>query len=139
MTQRFVLDAWAILALLQKEEPAASRVRQLLQAAQTGQVSVFISVINLGEVYYRVGKRRGEGEGQDTIKEIRRLSVVIVPATDERVLAAASFKARQAISYADAFAAATAAEFGAILLTGDPELEQLQGAIQPEKLSRENK
>ena len=31
MSTSFVLDAWAILALLQKEEPAASRVLQLLQ------------------------------------------------------------------------------------------------------------
>ena len=31
MNPSFVLDAWAILALLQKEEPAASRVLQLLQ------------------------------------------------------------------------------------------------------------
>ena len=30
MSERFVLDAWSILALLQAEEPAALRVKDLL-------------------------------------------------------------------------------------------------------------
>ena len=34
MKMRFVLDAWAILALLQKEEPAASRVKELMDGAR---------------------------------------------------------------------------------------------------------
>ena len=56
MTSRFVLDAWAVLALLQGEEPAASRVKTLLNAAREGAVELFISILNLGEVIYRIGK-----------------------------------------------------------------------------------
>ncbi len=51
MKARYVLDAWAILALLQKEEPAASRVKHLLQEKRKDSVDLFISIINLGEVY----------------------------------------------------------------------------------------
>ena len=40
------------------------------------------------------------------------------------------------ISYADAFAAATAETTSAILVTGDPELEQLRKQIKIEKLHR---
>jgi hypothetical protein len=36
-------------------------------------------------------------------------------------------KARHAIAYADAFAVTTALEFGATLLTGDPEIKPLVG------------
>lgn len=45
--RRFVLDAWAVLALLQGEEPAAGHVKNLLEQAQTGQVELFISIIDL--------------------------------------------------------------------------------------------
>lgn len=134
MKRRFVLDAWAILALLQKEEPAASRVKQLLEEAEQGNVELFISIINLGEVVYRIGKVKGENEAKETLAEIRRLSLTVVPATEEAVFAAASFKMRHAISYADAFAAATTREMRAVLVTGDPELEQLGNRIRTEKL-----
>lgn len=134
--KKFVLDAWALLALLQKEEPAASRVKQLLENAQNERVQLFISIMNLGEVYYRIGKAKGEAEARKTLEEIRRLSLMVEPATDERVFTAAGFKIRHAISYADAFAAALADELRAVLATGDPELERLQNEIKLEKLVR---
>ena len=40
---------------------------------------------------------------------------------------AAELKANHAIAYADAFAVATALEFHATLLTGDPEIKPLEG------------
>ena len=134
--KRFVVDAWALLALLQKEEPAASQVRSLLQEAQQERWRAFVSVINLGEVYYVLGKATGEAEAQKVIELIRRLPVKVVPASDERVFAAARLKIHHPLSYADAFAAATADEFAAILLTGDPELVRMEGTIQVEKLAR---
>ena len=134
---RFVLDAWAILALLQKEEPAASRVKELLEGAEEGKADLFISIINLGEVFYRIGKVKGEREAEDTLDEIRRLPMNIVPAAEEAVFAAARFKMRYAISYADAFAAATAEDLKAVLVSGDPKLKQLEDRIRIEKLRRE--
>jgi len=136
MKGRFVLDAWAILALLQKEEPAASRVKQLLTEAEQGNVELFISLINLGQVYYRIGKVRGENEAEETLDEMHRLSLRIVPVTEEAVFSAARFKMHHAISYADAFAAATAEDLDAVLVTGDPELAQLGDRIRLEKLER---
>jgi predicted nucleic acid-binding protein len=44
-----------------------------------------------------------------------------------------------AISYTDAFAAAEARQLGVILVTGDPELFQLQGVIRIEKLKRRSR
>jgi predicted nucleic acid-binding protein len=136
MKPRFVLDAWALLALLQKEEPAASRVKRLMEEARAGNTELFISVINLGEVYYRIGKAKGEREAQETLDDVRRLCLTVVPATEEALFAAARFKMHHAISYADAFAAATAEDLNAVLATGDPELGQLEHSIRIEKLER---
>jgi len=41
-----------------------------------------------------------------------------------------------AISYVDAFAAASAARTGAILVSGDPDFDQLQGRVQLANLHR---
>lgn len=136
MTQRYVLDAWALLALLQGEEPAAARVKQLLSDAADTDTERFISLINLGEVIYRVGKVKGENEAQKTLAQIRRLPLTILPADEKAVFAAVRFKMHHPISYADAFAVAAAEDLAALLVTGDPELEQLKNNIQIEMLTR---
>ena len=136
MSRQYVLDAWALLAMLQGEEPAAARVRQLLLEGDQQQAALLLSIVNLGEVYYRVGKRSGRAAAIDTLRDIRHLSLTIVSASDEMVLAAADFKIEYAISYADAFAAALADRTGATLVSGDPEFDQLQGRIKLEKLHR---
>ncbi len=136
MTRRYVLDAWALLALLQREEPAAARVRQLLDVAPDTDAERFISIINLGEVVYRVGKVKGETEAWKTLELLRRLPLKILPADEKAVFAAVRFKMQYAISYADAFAVAAAEGLAAILVTGDPELAQLKNDIQLEMLGR---
>src|SRR5260370_10551681 len=55
------------------------------------------------------------------------LPVSVKDATRRRVRRAAELKSKHGIAYADAFAVATAVEFNAILLTGDPEIEPLEG------------
>ena len=136
MSEPYVLDAWALLALLQSEEPAASRVRQLLLEGDRQQVTLLLSAVDLGEIYYRVGRRSDRAAALDTLNDIRRLSLTIVPVSDEMVFAAADFKMAYAIPYADAFAAALADRTGATLVSGDPEFDQLQGRIKLEKLHR---
>ena len=136
MSEQYVLDAWALLAMLQGEEPAASRVGQLLRLGERQEATLLLSVINLGEVYYCMGRRIHRAAAQDALKEIRRLALSIVPVSDDLVLAAADFKVEYAISYADAFAVALADRTGATLVSGDPELDPLQGRIRIEKLHR---
>jgi predicted nucleic acid-binding protein len=133
---RFVLDAWAMLAFIQGEEPAASRVRQLLQDAQERLLELFICIINLGEVFYTISRKQGRDQGQETLAEIRLLPLNVVSATDDLVMAAAKLKMDYAISYADAFAAALAEQLNATVATGDPEFRQLDGRIRLEELVR---
>jgi ribonuclease VapC len=136
VSKTYVLDAWALLALLQSEEPAASRVKVLLHEGDQQQVALLVSVVNLGEVYYRVGRNSDRVTAISILNDIRRLPVTIVPVSDEMVFAAADLKMTYAISYADAFAAALADRTGATLVSGDPEFDLLQGRINLEKLHR---
>ena len=109
------LDAWAVLELLEGNEPAASRVSDVFEQQPV------MSWINLGEVFYVVARDQGEDEALETLRDLRPKLNLDLPSED-RVLDAARIKAANPMSYADAFAAATAAAHGVILLTGDPEL-----------------
>ena len=98
---------------------------------------MLLSIVNLGEVYYRVGRRSDRAAGDGHARTTSGvLSLTIVPVSDEMVFAAADLKMAYAISYADAFAAALAARTDAILVSGAPEFDQLQGRVQLEKLHR---
>lgn len=136
MSRSYVLDAWALLALLQGEEPAAGRVRQLLVEGSQHQADLLVSMVNLGEAYYRIGRRKGRAIAAETLTEMRSLPLTVVAASDDMILDAADLKMEYAISYADAFAAALAARTGATLVSGDPDFIQLTGRIELERLHR---
>jgi uncharacterized protein len=113
---RFVLDSWAVLRLLEGSEPAAARVQDILDHHKPT-----MSWINAGEVFYVVCRDQGEDEARQVIRDLAASADLELP-TERRVLEAARLKADHRMSYADAFAAATAVARGATLLTGDPEL-----------------
>ena len=136
MSDNYALDAWAILAFLQGEEPAASRVREVIEGAQEGTARLFASIINIGEVYYRVGKMRNQKEADSVLQDLYLLPIEVISAEDDIVLDAARLKMKYTLSYADAFAAVTAQQKDATLLTGDPELIDLKRMVKIEKLHR---
>jgi predicted nucleic acid-binding protein len=125
---RFCLDAFAWLAWLQ-DEPGAAPVQRCLDDAERGQADCVTSIINLGEAFYRLVRvnRREQAESFWGMALRRRLPVSVKEATPRRVRRAADLKSSHAIAYADAFAVATALEFQATLMTGDPEIRPLVG------------
>ena len=131
-----VLDAWAILAWLQNEKPAANRMQAILDDAEAGAVDLAMNMINVGEVYYRLAKVRDEETAKTFLSDLRKMPIGIVATPNSLILAAAQWKARHPISYADAFAVATAVREEAPLVTGDRELEALrdQGVVEIEWL-----
>lgn len=80
-----------------------------------------MSWINLGEVAYILHRRLGAPVANSRIPEIASGLTLDLP-TPQRILEAAAIKAEHPLSYADAFAVATALAHDAVLLTGDPEL-----------------
>jgi len=126
---RLCFDAFAWLAWLQ-DEPGAAAVQHWLDEADGGRAECVTSIINLGEAYYRLVRveRREEAESLWRTAMRGALPVSVKDATRRRVRRAAELKATHAIAYADAFAVATALEFRATLLTGDPEIKPLEGA-----------
>jgi len=112
------LDAWAILAWLDGEEPALSRVEGLLASRPV------VSWLNLVEVYYRVERDHGRAAADDTLASLRASLAPDLPGT-ARMIAAARLKARASIALGNCFAVVTAAAHRLVLLTGDPEILDL--------------
>ncbi len=126
--KRFVLDSYAILAFFQKE-PGSDAVYNLLKEALAERVFLFLSIINLGEIFYITAKRLSLLEAKEIINDVQSLPIRIENAPFDRVLKAAEIKASYPLSYADSFAAALAEELKATLVTGDPEFKSLEDRI----------
>lgn len=124
----FVLDSFAVLALL-NDESGASRVEDLLRQARAGEVKLAMSLINLGEVAYIIERRQGEAVVRSILAFLDATPLEYFSVSQGRVLAAAHIKATHLVAYADAFAAALASELNYTLLTGDPEFQSLEGEI----------
>jgi PIN domain nuclease of toxin-antitoxin system len=112
------LDSWAILAWLDGEEPALSRVEEVIAERPT------VSWVNLVEVYYRVERDHGRIAADDTLSSLRAALSLDLPGT-ARMVETARLKACASIALGDCFAVTTAAAHGLSLLTGDPEILDL--------------
>jgi len=126
LKKKSVLDAYALLAYLTKESGHA-RVKDVLASEDT---VIVINSINLGEVFYILARARSIGAAEHFLKVILpSLPITVLENSVEDVIAAARIKAKQALSFADCFAAATAIREGAPLMTGDPEFKKLGKAL----------
>jgi predicted nucleic acid-binding protein len=129
----FVLDSFALLAYLQ-DEPVAARIEKLLDAAGKEKCRLFLSLINLGEILYIVERRGGVVKAHDTLALIQQLPIGVVQVDEPLVLEAAHIKANHTLSYADAFAVATAIQENATVLTADPEFQAVDALVKVEWL-----
>jgi predicted nucleic acid-binding protein len=126
----YCLDSWAVLRFLEGASGAARRVRQVMRKGRP-----VMSWVNLGEVYYVIHRAAGASEAETTVALLRPMLTLDL-VTPERVLAAARIKASHPLAYGDAFAVATAAAHGAVLLTGDPEMTRRAVGCRVEDLGR---
>lgn len=125
MTKTYVLDSFAILALLNREQ-GSTIVADLLKRTETNEIEMLMTWINVGEVAYIVERRSGVGQVYQVLGNLETTKINFVDADRTLTLAAAHLKAQYPLSYADAFAAALAQLEKATLLTGDPEFRALE-------------
>lgn len=131
----FLLDSFALLAYL-NDETGRLRVEELLTLAESRKCRIIVCLVNLGEVLYITERERGLAMAQSVLALAERLPLELLDATRDLVLDAAHIKAHHSISYADAFAAATALRENAVVVTGDPEFESIEQLVKVEWLSR---
>lgn len=122
------LDSYALLAWMNNEKGASTVDAYLQQANSDDDFSCYIASINVAEVYYRLWRTIGSNDAESFWLECQNgvLPVTIVDSTRRRVLEAARLKARYPIALADAFAVQLTQELSLPLVTGDPEIQQIE-------------
>jgi len=124
----YVLDTWAVIAYLE-DEPSGEQVEDLIATAHEEQIPIYMSVVNVGEVWYTMAREISEDEANASVKSLRDLRIQFENADWEITQEAARFKSQHKMSYADAFAAALTKTKKADLITGDNEFKPLDGEI----------
>ncbi len=123
-----VLDAWAVIAYFE-DEPAGEQVADLIASAHEEKNPIYMTVINVGEVWYTIAREVSAEEADMSVKELKDLRIQFEDADWQLTQQAAKFKSLHKMSYADCFAAALAKLKDAELVTGDPEFKALDKQI----------
>lgn len=118
MSDVFVLDACALIAVL-KDEDGADNVVAAYEKAYNSEAKLLMNKVNLFEVYYGFYRDKGKDYAEKIMNGVRR-SVVSVCEFDNDVFAEAGrLKAAYRISLADSVVLAQAVISGGVILTAD--------------------
>ncbi len=129
MNRIYVLDANALLDFVEAG-PGYRKILELLENALDRHLSLLVSVLNWGEVFYHVWQREGEEKARQTMADLSRLPMELRDVDRSQALLAGEIKARHKIPYVDSVAAALAIGERAVLVTGDRDFEKLGRRIQ---------
>ena len=129
----YLLDSYALLAYL-NDETGGKRVQEVLALAKSHKCRLVMSLINFGEVLYITERARGLPAAQTVQALVESLQLELLEANRDLILDAAHIKATHALSYADAFAVASAIREHATILTGDPEYLDIEDLVNVEWL-----
>lgn len=122
---RYILDSYALLAFF-LDEPSAKSVEGLLIKALDKEIVLYLTDINLGEVYYRVAKQFNHSKARNTVAYVMKLPIEVIEINTEFILKAAHWKSKYPISYADAFVVEAGYYLDAEVVTADPELDMVK-------------
>lgn len=124
----YVLDSWAVLAYL-ADEDSGQKVADLISDAHEHGIPLFMSVVNVGEVWYILAREVSEAEADKGVDSLRQLGIEFTDVDWKLSRQAGGYKSKNRMSYTDCFAAALAKEHKAELVTGDKEFRQVEGEI----------
>ncbi|MCL2440593.1 MAG: type II toxin-antitoxin system VapC family toxin [Treponema sp.] len=120
----YVLDACALIALFNEEE-GADTVEKLMIQAKNDIDRLFMSSIQVMEVYYDRIYVKGIEYANTILESIYTSPIIVLHDVSRDVITeAARFKTSYSMSIADTFAAATAKSLGAPLVTKDNEMKE---------------
>jgi len=124
----FIFDSYALLKVFQKEKGYENIVGLLGNIKKT-QITKYINIINVGEIIYTTKREFGDQKKLEVLASIERLNFTILQATNSLVYQASEYKTQYSISYADCFILASAIEYKATIVTGDPEFKKVEHLV----------
>ncbi len=116
--KRYVLDANAVIINFENRN-GSEKVQKLLETAGDGEIEIFMSVINLAEVFSSLWKRHGEPYARQAIQIIMASPIKIIEVNTASALEVAEIRATFHSGMGDCFAAWAAMAKRATLVTAD--------------------
>jgi predicted nucleic acid-binding protein len=123
----YVLDACALIALLKRED-GWDLVNALFNQARTGEITLYMHIINLLEVIYGFRRDKGTAYAVNILKNVHASPIRIIDTVSQPVFdEAARLKGTNKMSIADAIGIAIAESLNAAFVTSDHhELDAVQ-------------
>jgi predicted nucleic acid-binding protein len=81
-------------------------------------------------IIYSTKREFGDQKKLEVLAAIERLDFTILPVPNPLIFQAAEYNAEYSLSFADCFALASAIEYRAILVTGDPEFKKVEHLVE---------
>ena len=130
---KYLIDACAFITFLDEEEGAA-QVAEIIGKANSGEAEVYMSCIQLLEIYYDRGRIKNWDYAESVFKSLANSAIkIIYNFSPEGLRYAGRLKVMYSISLADGIACAVAQELSATLITSDH--SELEPVEQHEKIS----
>jgi predicted nucleic acid-binding protein len=107
-----------------RDEPAAPAVENFLQDADSGNIQLLMSWLNVGETFYILAKRTSPEVAENFLTRLPSLPIRIVLPDEKDIMSAARIKAAHPVAFGDSFAIALAQAEQASIITGDNEIRQ---------------
>jgi ribonuclease VapC len=128
VTDLYILDTSAIVALIDKEE-GADEVERLLDAARNQHCQLAACALSLMELYYVALQEQGEDEATKLVALVKAWPMMWIYPDERTLLQAGKIKATYRLSVVDALIAAVAKLRQATLVHKDPELNALASEV----------
>jgi predicted nucleic acid-binding protein len=125
----YAFDSCALIALLNEESGKDAVKKILQQAIDEEETIIYMSAVNLVEVYYAYIRELGKEGAHKILEKIYAAPIEIVEALPEPVyLEAARFKGTYKMSLGDAIGLASAIHLKGVFITGDGEFKEPEAA-----------
>lgn len=123
MKKKYIYDACALMAYFQAEAGASS-IEKLLYQAKKKEISIYLSLMQWGEILYLVERSFGKNEKEKMKETLYALPIILSPVTSDSIAQASHYKSIGGLSYADCFVLALAKTHNGIIVTKDPEFKK---------------
>lgn len=121
---KILIDSCSLLSLL-LDEAEADKMTNWLQKARTGEVKLYMSLINYGEVCIKLDQFLDELSAEEAKENIKSNLFITILDVDMAIIESASkIKSGGGLAYPDAIALATCKTHDLTLLTKDSEFKK---------------
>jgi predicted nucleic acid-binding protein len=128
LKDKFIFDTSALLAYLNNEGGSAL-IEEILKKAERKDADVFITSMDVAEIYHIVLKEEGREKALKAIVLIKNLPIESVGLDESLLMAAGEIRVQFPLTLGDALVVAVAKSKDAKIITSDRDFKKVEGEV----------